>query len=72
LYRAFSASRAVISAEIEPLRHPSSTMSALWVRVTEAITLAMSSGRSTRRSMTSAKMFLLPSVSPAARHLGRL
>jgi len=48
--------RAVISAEMLPLFQPSSTISARWVFATEAMIAGVSSGRSVRRSTTSASM----------------
>jgi hypothetical protein len=44
------------SAAKLPLRHPSSTMTACRVFVTEAMIVASSSGRKLRRSITSASM----------------
>jgi hypothetical protein len=46
--------RAEISAESEPLRQPSSTITARRVLATEAMIVASSSGRRLRRSITSA------------------
>jgi hypothetical protein len=57
--------RAAISAERLPLRQPSSTITARCVRAPRPRIVASSSGRSTRRSITSASM---PS---AASSLGR-
>jgi tRNA U34 5-methylaminomethyl-2-thiouridine-forming methyltransferase MnmC len=55
--------RAEISAESDPLRQPSSTITARRVLPTEAMIVASSSGRSVRRSMTSA---LIPSAASAS------
>ncbi len=54
---ACSTIRVQISAEMLPLRHPSSTMMARRVLLTDAMIVASSSGRKLRRSMTSASMF---------------
>ena len=56
--------RAAISAEMDPLRQPSSTITARCVRRTDSMIVSSSSGRSVRRSITSASM--PPSASSAA------
>jgi tRNA U34 5-methylaminomethyl-2-thiouridine-forming methyltransferase MnmC len=56
--------RAEISAESDPLRQPSSTITARRVLPTEAMIVASSSGRRLRRSITSA---LMPPRLPARR-----
>ena len=64
--------RALISAERLPLRQPSSTITARWVRRTEPMNVASSSGRRVRRSMTSAEMPSAASRSAAASVLPRV
>ncbi len=64
--------RALISAEILPLRHPSSTITARWVLATEARNVASSSGRRVRRSITSASIPSCAKVSAASSALNKL
>ena len=61
--------RALISAARLPVRQPSSTMTARRVRATDARIVASSSGRSVRRSITSASM---PSLRERRRGVERL
>lgn len=58
--------RALTSAEMLPLRQPSSTTMARWVLATEARIVSVSSGRSVRRSRTSASIPSAASASAAS------